>query len=158
MNRDEFTGMPSSLALGLLWDHSAGMRNALANVEAPKRARPPKFDSVIYKKDGITYASEYDAEGLRYWHDRYAHNTNPEYAEKDAKRAKALTFWIEWREQNPTAIWTGERNHAVVTAAAPSGKPPVYPREPRTEPSRTAGGGFSDADYGSPEDDATEGW
>ncbi|MCC6642756.1 MAG: hypothetical protein IT386_16470, partial [Deltaproteobacteria bacterium] len=74
MNRQEFTGLPLSLALGLLWD-ALESRNPCAHLdgaEPPKPARPPRFDSAIYRRDGITWASEYDAEGLRYWRDKNA--------------------------------------------------------------------------------------
>src|SRR5512139_2773515 len=114
MNRSEFTSLPVSLALGLLWDalHTHGdPALALDDAEAPKPARPPKYDSAIYRKDGVTYASEYDIEGLRFWHKRAAESAanGGQYAEKDAKQAKALAYWIAYREQNPSATWTGER-------------------------------------------------
>lgn len=163
MNRSEFTSLPLSLALGLLWDAAQDADRIttaryLEDAEAPKPARPPRFDSAIYRRDGITWASEYDAEGLRYWRDKNAAGAENggEYAEKNAKAAKALGYFLEWREQNPSAIWTGERNREQVTAKAPMAKPEVYPRTgaPRAAaPAATGGGGFSDADYGSDGDD-----
>lgn len=157
MNRSEFCSLPPSVALGLIWDQ-CNLDASLGYVEAPKPARPPRFDSAIYRRDGITWASEYDAEGLRYWRDKNAAGAENggEYAEKNAKAAKALGYFLEWREQNPTAIWTGERNREQVTARAPMAKPEVYPRTgaPRAAaPAATGGGGFSDADYGSDGDD-----
>lgn len=163
MNRSEFTGLPLSLALGIIWDalHETGSHEVCRVLDmdsAPKPARPPKFDQILYRKDGVMWASECDAEGLRYWHKRAAESaeSGSQYAEKDAKLAKSLSFWIAYREQNPTAVWTGERNRAQVTARAPQSKPEVYPREQRGQapaPATSSGGGYSGADYDAPSDD-----
>ena len=158
MNRQDFTSLPLSLALGAIWDAlhehgDAGM--ILDDMPAPKRAGSPKYDSAIYRREGVTYASEYDAEGLRFWQRRAADSAagGGQYAEQDAKQAKALGFWIAWREQNPGAVWSGERNREQVTAAAPSAKPTVYPRNGgATKPAAPSGGGYSDADYGADDD------
>lgn len=163
MNRSEFTGLPLSLALGIIWDalRATGgheTNRVLDDTEAPKPARPPKYDQIMYRKDGVMWASECDAEGLRFWHKRAAESADSgsQYAEKDAKLAKSLAYWITWREQNPTAIWTGERNRQPTTARAPQGKPEVYPRDARPQPTSPAptnpGGGYSDADYGADDD------
>ena len=157
MNRAEFTGLPVALALGLLWDALETEGRAwLEAQEAPKPARPPKFDQILYRKEGIMWASECDAEGLRWWHKRAAESaeSGSQYAEKDAKLAKSLGFWIAYREQNPTAIWSGERNREQVTAKAPQSKPEVYPRDgQRAAPAApSSSGGYSDADYGSDDD------
>lgn len=166
MNRAEFTGLPLSLALGLLWDAAHeydrdGTARKLDEAEAPKPARPPRFDSAIYRREGVTFASEYDLDGLRYWHKRSADGeSDPQYGEKNAKQAKALSYWIAYREQQPDAIWTGERNRQPTTAKAPQSKPEVYPRDARPAPSPAAssgggGGSYADADYGgdTPDDD-----
>lgn len=134
MKREQFVALPASVALGILWDTFPGLEAKLANAEPPKLARPPKYDSAIYRKDGVTYASEYDAEGLRYWRDeKLKPIADPEkaakYGEKNVKQSKALDFWIAWRLVEPHAPWTGERNRETVTAKAPSGKPEVYPRD-----------------------------
>lgn len=162
MNRSDFTSLPLSLALGLLWDAAQDADRIttaryLEDAEAPKPARPPRFDSAIYRRDGVMYASETDLDGLRFWHKRAAESAanGGQYAEKDEKQAKALAYWIAFREQNPSAIWTGERNREQVTARAPMAKPEVYQRTgaPRAAaPAATGGGGFSDADYGSDDD------
>jgi hypothetical protein len=128
MTRDEFTALPASMALGLLWD-VAKLGDRLANVEAPKVPRPPKFDSAIYRRDGVQWASETDVEGLTFWRDKKRQSTDPKYAEKDAKAAKALDYWIQWRRVEPFTPWTGERNRESVTALPPCGKPNVYPRQ-----------------------------
>jgi hypothetical protein len=155
MNRSEFCSLPPSVALGLIWDQ-CNLDASLGYVEAPKPARPPKFDQILYRKEGIMWASECDAEGLRWWHKRAAESaeSGSQYAEKDAKLAKSLGFWIAYREQNPTAIWSGERNREQVTAKAPQSKPEVYPRDgQRAAPAApSSSGGYSDADYGSDDD------
>jgi hypothetical protein len=151
MTREEFIGLPASVALGILWDTSPALAAKLADIEAPKPARSPKYDAIIYRRDGIQWASETDVEGLRWWHQRYTESANGggQYADKDAKRAKALDFWIAWRLAEPQTRWQGERNNAVVTAQPPSGKPTVYPRDQQggQEPQRSAAPAFSD-DYG----------
>lgn len=130
MNRDEFTSLPSSIALGILWD-VAKLEDRLRDVVAPKPPRPPKYDAAIYRKDGVQWASETDVEGLRFWRGRYLESAakGGEYAAKDQKRAAALDFWIAWRLVEPMTPWSGERNREQVTAKPPSGKPMVYPRD-----------------------------
>lgn len=141
MTRDEFCGLPAAVALGLLWDKSAGIRDAMSKVDAPPRPRPPKYDQAIYRKGGVSWASEHDLSGLEYWCRKYTESAEHggEYAEKDAKKAKQVAFWIAWRRCDPTARWSGERNHEQVTADAPSSKPFVFEREPRREDMTSAG-------------------
>lgn len=152
MNRAEFSALPPSIALSLLWDALRLDETELASALAPRTPRPPKYDQAIYRRDGVSWASEYDVEGLRYWRDKKSQSSDPKYAEKDKKAAAALGFWITWRMCEPSAPWTGERNRDVVTARAPSGKPEVYPRQGgrrEPEPQRSAapdfdGGGEDD--------------
>lgn len=141
MTRDEFCTLPASVALGILWD-VAKLGDRLGNRDAPRAPMSPKFDAPIYRSNGIQWASETDVEGLRFWHQRYLKDAESggEYAAKDAKKAKAIGFWIEWRAAYPSAIWTGERFREVVTAKPPSNKPAVYARDdrPATKPATTA--------------------
>ena len=137
MTRDEWISLPPALALRVLWDAlPAGALAILEQTPAPQVPRAPKYDTEIYRKDGVTYASEYDAEGLRYWRDRAKQSTDPKYAESDAKKAKALDFWIEYRAYFPNAPWTGERNRQTVTADTPSPKPRIHPRQARRDAPR----------------------
>ncbi len=140
MNRSEFCSLPASVALGLLWDNSSGIRGAMEKLEPPKPAMSPKYDQVIFRKDGVMYASECDLESLRFWYERSNTSANGggQYADKDAKRAKALSFWMVWREQNPSTVWSGERNRERVTAKPPQHKPEVYPREARGDAATSA--------------------
>jgi hypothetical protein len=158
VNRDEFTALPPSLALGLLWDvlERNHIVSGLQSTEAPKPARSPKYDQAIFRKNGITFASEYDLEGLRFWHaqKQQGAESGGQYADKDAKSAKALSYWIAWREQNPGAVWSGERNRQQVTAKPPQAKPEVYPRDgARGAAPSEATTQYSDSDYGSDDND-----
>jgi hypothetical protein len=159
VTRDEFLALPPSLALGVLLDVFPSMVAKLANVEAPKVPRPPKYDFAIYRKDGIQWASETDVEGLRFWRDRYRESAEGggQYADKDAKRMKALGFWIAWRICEPSTTWSGERQERHVTARPPSGKPEVYPRDarPADQDSRpVVTPSFDDTDEFGPPDDS----
>lgn len=156
MNRDQFVGLPASVALGILWDVSPGLAAKVADMEPPKLARPPRFDSIIYRRDGVTFASEYDLSGLRFWRDKKKQSSNPEFAEKDAKMVKALDYWIAWRAIEPTTPWRGERNREEVTAKPPSDRPEVYPRERRGNGSTTSAPDDAPpaADYGFDDSDS----
>lgn len=132
MTRDEWCSLPSPLALRVLWDAlGEGTRNAIQDAPAPQVPPAPKWDTMLFSKGGIVWASECDVSQLRYYRDRAAKNDNPAYAEQDAKRIKALNYWIEYRAYMPNTQWTGERNRQTVSAAAPSARPRVYDREQR---------------------------
>lgn len=134
MTRDEWCALPLPLALAIIYDAApAVLAQAIDGEAAARIPQAPKYDDVINRKGGITWASEYDAEGLRYWRDekRKSGEAGGEWAEKDAKTAKSLGYWLEWRSMFPAAIWSGKRFGQPATAAAPSGKPTIYPRETR---------------------------
>jgi hypothetical protein len=119
--------------MGLLYDLNSSQ---LAQTEKPKAARSPKYDHRIGRSGGYQWASETDAESLKFWGDKAAAGVNDEkYGEKNAKNAKALSYWLQWRTENPTAIWTGERNNEQVTACAPSRKPELHEWSHRTRSS-----------------------
>jgi len=133
MTREEFLSLPAGVALSVLLDAWPSLVQALDAIPKPQIARSPKFDQIIYRKGGATWASEYDAEGLRYWRDQKAASVESggQYAERDAKSVTALNYWIAWRAAFPDAVWSGERFREPVTAKAPSGKPTVYERQQR---------------------------
>lgn len=97
--------------------------------------RAPKFDTVLPAGDGLViYASECSLKELRYQLGRAQKPPrDPKYTESNAKRAKALGYWVTYRESHPTAVWTGERNRATVTAAPPADKPAKYARDAAPE-------------------------
>jgi hypothetical protein len=129
MTREEFASLPVGIALSLLFDAHPG----LAEMEKPKPAFPPKFDMRIRRKEGFMWASETDADGLKFWHDRAAKGADhPQYGQKNQKEAKALERWLKWRTENPQAQWTGERDHANVTAAPPASLPMVHEWQQRS--------------------------
>jgi hypothetical protein len=141
MTREEFLALPLKEALGAIWDLSPQRFEAMkapvvtrpaSPVRAGGRGLAPKYDQVVYRKDGVQYASEMDLSSLVYWRDRSAAGIDdPKYGEKNEKTAKSLTYWIEYREKNPMAQWSGERNRQHVTAEVPSDDAAIYPREPR---------------------------
>ena len=149
MTRDEFLSLPPNVALQVLIDASPKMLELIAPIEKPRVPTSPKFDQIIYRSGGITWASEYDAEGLAWWRDTKAENAlkGGDYAEKNLKASKSLGYWLEWRRAHPNAIWSGERNRQPVTAAAPRAKPTVYPKEPRNDaPAAAASGALPSLD------------
>jgi hypothetical protein len=133
VKREDFIGLPSALALALIWDNAPSLRAALEDKLVPTRPRPPKYDDVIYRKEGSQFASETDVEGLRYWQLRFTEGAakGGQYAEKDQKRANALGHWITYRLVEPNAQWSGLRFGEQVTAAPPSSRPTVYAKQER---------------------------
>jgi hypothetical protein len=135
---EELKALPHGLAVKVLLEvltKSSTFTQKLAEVEAPKPVRAPKFDARISRKGGYQWASETDLDGLRWWYARFTTSAadGGQYAEKDQKRADKLAYWVAYREAYPDAVWTGQRNDDVCTASAPSGKPRVHEWEPRGE-------------------------
>jgi hypothetical protein len=147
MTRESFLALA-----GALYDaHMAG--GAAQPSSGTGGGNAPKYDTTISRKNGmVQYASECSVRELTYWKQNAERPpSDPKYADANAKQAKALGYWIAWREQNPSATWAGERNKVTVTAASPSDKPALYPRgeragEPKTETPPLDGGGFDDDD------------
>lgn len=135
MTREELLGLPPAIAIRVILETLLEVVPALGP-ELKKRALPkvpraPKYDQVIYRKGGHSYASECDLESLRYWHKTYLEGAakGGEYAEKDKKRADSLQYWIDWRACEPSARWSGKRDKTDVTAAAPAAKPAIYEKK-----------------------------
>jgi len=159
MTRDEFLSLPPGVALDILLDALNTLSNGKVLLEISAREKPriassPKYDQIIYTRGGIQWASELDMQSLLFWKRRAQESADSggQYAEKDAKKAKALAYWIEWRKLYPTTAWTGERNRRRVTAAVPQYKAAVYEREPRAGETREAEQsdyGFDDSSTGS---------
>lgn len=133
MTRAEFLALPPSLALAVLLDAAPGLVAKLEAIPVPVRPRKPKYDFAIYRRDGVQWASETDAEGLTFWRKRYQESADKggQYAAKDAKRVKTLDAWLAWRAAEPTAQWIGERNDEEVTARPPTSHPKVHMRKSR---------------------------
>src|SRR5687768_9894209 len=129
MTRDEFFQLPAALAVRVIFDClDEETVRAIEGTEAPKRPLPPKYDQIIYRREGAMWASECDQSGLEFWHRRASESSDPKYKESDAKKASSLARWMAWREWYPDAVWSGERNREPVVAKPPSAKPTVYPR------------------------------
>lgn len=112
--------------------------------------RSPKFDTSISRKGGmVQFASETDLSGLIFWKGRADEPpSDPKYAESNAKQSKALSYWIAYRQAEPNATWSGERNRQPVTARPPSAKPETYPRgeQPAAAPVGPASENFDETD------------
>ncbi len=129
MNRAEFLSLPPKLALRVLFDAiDDDTIRAIEAMEKPKVPLPPKYDFRIYRKDGFMWASETDSEGLTFWRNRYTDSAakGGQYADKDKKNAAEMDRWLAWRECEPSAAWSGERNRERVVAQPPCAKPMVY--------------------------------
>lgn len=142
--------LPLGMQVVLLFDQ---MPQRMASVAMPPIPRAPKFDGRLSRKGGYCWMSELDLESLRFWHGKKSEPGKPEFAEKDAKTAKELGYWIAWRMGEPQAIWRGERNRQPAQAKAPSREPDVHPWEPRGG-SSSAPAAASDSDYFSGGDDS----
>lgn len=126
MTREQFLALA-----GQLYDAHAGGGSTTSS------GTPPRFDTALPAGQGLViYASECSAKELRYQLGRSEKPPAPgkeQYAEQNQKRAKAIRYWLEWREANPGAVWTGERNRRTVTALPPADKPQQHAREARQE-------------------------
>lgn len=123
MTREQFIQ-----AAGALYDMMAG--GSAPAPAAPGGGSPPRFDTSIARKGGmVQWASECSLRELNYWVSKKSGpSSDPKYAESDAKQLRALQYWVAYRQANPTAVWSGERNRVQITAAPPSDKPQQYPR------------------------------
>lgn len=141
MTRSEFAALPVAMQVRLILQAFPQVEDRILGMDVPKLPLAPKFDSRIRRKDGYQWASETDIEGLRYYYGRATSGGGDEsFAEKNAKEARGLEFWIRWREMYPTQIWEGERNRAPSVALAPASKPTVHQWEARPGTASTNGG------------------
>lgn len=159
MKRDEFTSLPVSVALGLIYDMA---RAKLEPMPRPQVPLPPKFDGRISRKGGFHWMSELVLDDLKWWLEKKRESAlgGGEYAERDGKIATALEKWSAWRELYPNDRWRGKRGDDFVTAEAPS-KPPPFREWDNTGKSRGAAaaggrGGRSRGPAPAPQDDGDE--
>lgn len=139
MTRAEFNALPVAAQVRLIMDAFPSVEERVLAMDAPRLPMPPKFDSRIRRKEGYQWASETDIDGLHYYHSRAAQGaTSGSYAEKNAKEARGLEFWIRWREIYPTQVWAGDRNRVESVALPPASKPTVHQWEARGETGTTA--------------------
>jgi hypothetical protein len=110
---------------GKLWDAMQGSAPA-----GTGDGRAPKWDTLLPAGAGqIVWASECSAKELQYQIAKASKPGDPKWAEANAKRVKALGYWLSYRQSSPTECWTGERNRKTVAAKPPSDRPEKYPRE-----------------------------
>jgi hypothetical protein len=160
VKRSEFTALPRSLALGVLFDV---FERELSDVEAPRIPLPPKFDSRVPRKAGqYCWASEMLLADLIFWWKRFdtSAKAGGQHAEKDTKNGKSLEFWIKWRRAFPHDVWSGERNRQPARANAPSREPELHAWERRSDAGESpqdapgaSAGGFADVDDSVGDDD-----
>lgn len=148
ITREQFTA-----AAGAFFDMlTSGAAPGAAPSGSAGDGRSPRFDTSIARKGGLVqYASETDLDGLVYWKARADQPpTDPKYIEPNAKQSKALSYWIAYRQANPDAAWTGERNRVTITARPPEAKPDTYARGEVQTPAQGGGpeASFVDADEG----------
>lgn len=155
MTPDEFLALPDALRWKAFLEVSPKLEAALAHVEAPKVPRSPKYDMKLPKKGGYVWASELALENLQWYLQTAlegAEKPDNQYAEKDAKRAEKLRYWVEWRLTEPSKPWRGERGFDddahQVTAEAPSHQPQWHEWDNRARANAVAA-----AAYDSHEDD-----
>ena len=129
MTKEQFFALPSAIGLRVLFDClDEETVKAIERAEPVKAPLPPKFDQIIYRSNGVMWASECSGDTLAFWLKRASESSDPKYRESDQKKAAALARWIAWREWYPEATWSGERNRDPIVAKPPSSKPTVYPR------------------------------
>lgn len=129
ITRDQFVAAMTAAA-GAFYDVLAG-GGASKSGGGTGDGRPPKYDTSIARRGGLVqYASETALKDLIFWRERAEEPPrDPKYAASNAKQAKALGYWISYRQATPDARWRGERNRVTVTAKAPSDEPELYARD-----------------------------
>jgi hypothetical protein len=135
MQREQFTALPLSLALGAIYDAIP----SLASAQAPQLPRAQKYDTRLTRKGGTyCWLSEMSLESLVYWEKlkRTSAESGGEFAEKDRKLATTLAYWVTWRQVFPNDRWHGKRGEESVTADPPSRDPALYEWGPRGGGSR----------------------
>jgi hypothetical protein len=163
MTRDEFLSLPANVALGLLLDGSAKLKEIVESTEKPRSPLSPKFDRKVYRKGGFTYASEMSLENLTYWLGKKREGAvgGGQYADKDAKDAEQLDRWVKYRSWFPNDPWTGTRGDSEgVRAAPPSKSPRIHATQPKDQGTYEApvdhyskDGNFGVSEYGENSED-----
>jgi hypothetical protein len=133
VQRDEFCGLPTAIALGLIYDLA---RAKLEPMPMPRVPLPPKFDGRLGKTGGFIWMSEMDLGSLEWWLGKKTASSleDNQYAERNAKTADTLAKWVEWRKLFPDARWNGTRGDQRVTAEAPSREPKLQEWSDKKKP------------------------
>jgi hypothetical protein len=148
MTPDEFFSLPVSLQIRRIVEAYPQVAAKAMAGDAPKPMRAPKYDTRIRRKDGFMWASECDKSTLAFWCGRAKSGGDPKYADKNAKEAKALEFFMQYRDWFPSERWVGERNRQQVTADPPSSKPTIRQWEPKGGEAPRGETKFDDGDDG----------
>lgn len=134
MTRDQFLALA-----GQLYDAQTGGGGT-------GDGRAPKYDTAIHVGQGkVVYASECSLKELNYYLKRAEKPpSDPKYLESNEKRAKALRYFVAYRQASPTEQWRGERNRTTVLATIPSDRPEQYDKDAPTQSAAPSGSGDID--------------
>jgi hypothetical protein len=147
MTPDDFLSLPAPVALRILLDGSAKLKEIVENTEKPRGPLPPKYDFRLRRKNQrYVWASEASLESLTWELGRAKAEAveGGQWADKAAKNAETLQRWVNWRTWEPVARWQGTRGDNGVHALAPSKHPTMHDWEPRGAPTTNARGGRPD--------------
>ena len=149
MTPEKFLALPTAEQLLAIYE----VVSADKQPTAPSgNGTPPKFDTMINRGQGkVTWASECSLKELLYQKERAdTPPRDPKYLESNQKQSKRLSYWVSFRQSNPTDVWSGERNRVSVTAMPPTDKPALYDKDappPDRSFSNDAGGGDDDIPF-----------
>lgn len=138
MTREEFSSLPLSIALGLIYDV---LKSRLEGVPKPKLPLPPKYDGRIGRQGGFNWLSEMSLESLVWWHKEKLKGAerNDQHTARNKKTAENISKWIAWRRVFPTEQWMGIRGEEKAVAEFPSKKPELNKWDDRKTPDAPAG-------------------
>lgn len=126
MTREEFASLPPKIALELIYDMARAKLEPLTRPDVP---RAPLFDGMLFRGNkGFTWMSEMTIRDLEWWEKKKLESaeSGSQYAERDAKTARALAGFLIWRRLFPNDRWSGKRGDERVTAQAPTDKPTLH--------------------------------
>jgi hypothetical protein len=149
MSPDEFSSLPTSVALRILLDGSQKLQEIVAKTEKPRSPLPPKYDFRLRRKNQrYVWASEATLESLTWELGRAKSEASEggQWAEKASKSAETLQRWVTWRTWEPMARWQGTRGNVEVHALAPSKHPAMHDWEQKAPANR--GDAYEDAGEG----------
>ncbi len=132
---EQFLALPSAMAMRLMLQAMPAMvTKKILEMEIPQVPRCPKYDFKLWRKDGYyQWGSETQVNSLQFFLERENSNTNPDYAESSAKKAKALQYWVDFRLVDPMSAVRIIRDKDEVNAEAPQYKPVQHHKDVGTE-------------------------
>jgi hypothetical protein len=165
VTKEEFLSLPTSVALGVLFDAA---HPTLCTVPAPSAStsapvatgdvRPPRFDTRVGRKGGFVFASEMLLHDLQWWLEKKRESaaSGGPHAQKDKKLADELERWVAWRRVAPSETWRGIRGESPVTAEPPRRDATLHSwgdRAPAKLAPPPPSDGYGDPDFATGSDD-----